>query len=171
MRVGPCGALTQTVPGLAGEVGCVRGQALPSMEGAAGLSRRIFPKRKRPSGTLWGIPFSNSSSLLSTQLPAQCSCRGVGAIKPRSEALGRECTPRGSLRPQAVTGSMRTSPPGRRWGGPETTGTRESVNQERPCTHTYSQEEGECLNLWVWGLLESWDEGCLSAGWDGEELG
>ena len=29
LRVGPCGALTRTVPSLAGEVGCVRGQALP----------------------------------------------------------------------------------------------------------------------------------------------
>ena len=26
----------------------------PSLYGAAGLSRRIFPKRKRPSGALWG---------------------------------------------------------------------------------------------------------------------
>ena len=43
-------------PGLAGEMGCVRGQALPCREGAPGLSRRIFPKRKRPSGALWGIP-------------------------------------------------------------------------------------------------------------------
>ena len=28
LRVGPSQALTQTLPGLAGEVGCVRGQAL-----------------------------------------------------------------------------------------------------------------------------------------------
>ena len=32
LRVGPCGVLTQTVTSLAGEVGCVRGQALPCME-------------------------------------------------------------------------------------------------------------------------------------------
>ena len=32
LRVGPCGTLTRTVPGLAREVGCVRGQALPCME-------------------------------------------------------------------------------------------------------------------------------------------
>ena len=61
LRVGPCGTLTQTVPGLAGEVGCVRGQALPCMVGAAGLSRRIFPKRKRPSGALWGFPAATAS--------------------------------------------------------------------------------------------------------------
>ena len=44
--------LTGTDPGLAGEVGCVRGQDLPFMEGATGSSRRIFPKKKM---TLWGI--------------------------------------------------------------------------------------------------------------------
>ena len=56
LRVGLYETLTWTVPGLAGEVGCVREQALHSMEGASGLSRRIFSKRKRPSGSLWGIP-------------------------------------------------------------------------------------------------------------------
>ena len=34
----------------------MRGQTLPCMEGVTGLSRRIFPKGKRPSGALWGIP-------------------------------------------------------------------------------------------------------------------
>ena len=46
----------RTVPGLAGEVGCVRGQALPCTEGATGLSRSIFPKRKRPWGVRFRIP-------------------------------------------------------------------------------------------------------------------
>ena len=32
LRAGLCGALAQTVPALAGEVGCVRGQALPCTE-------------------------------------------------------------------------------------------------------------------------------------------
>ena len=32
LRVGLCGDLTLTVPSLAGEVGSVRGQALPCME-------------------------------------------------------------------------------------------------------------------------------------------
>ena len=49
--MGLCVILAWTVPGLAGEVGCVRGQALPCMEGATGSSRRIFPKKKK---TLWG---------------------------------------------------------------------------------------------------------------------
>ena len=40
-----------TAPRLAGEVGYVRGQALPCKEGATGLSRRIFRKKKK---TLWG---------------------------------------------------------------------------------------------------------------------
>ena len=66
LTVGLCGTLTWTVPGLAGEVGCVRGQALPSMEGATELSRRIFPKRKKPSGNYGEFPCSNSSSLLRT---------------------------------------------------------------------------------------------------------
>ena len=42
--------LTWTAPGLAGEVGCVRGQALPYTQGATELSRRIFPQKKK---TLW----------------------------------------------------------------------------------------------------------------------
>ena len=54
---------------------------------------------------------------------------------------------------------------------PETRGTRESANQGRPHMHTHSPEESECLNLWVWGPLESWARGCPSAGQDGEELG
>ena len=56
LKVGMCETLTRTVLSLAGKVGCVRGQALPYMEGATRLSRGIFPKRKRPLGVLWGIP-------------------------------------------------------------------------------------------------------------------
>ena len=51
--------------------------------------------------------------------------------------------------------------------GPETTGTGESAQDGTP----HSPEEGECLNLWVQGALESWAGGCPSAGWDREELG
>ena len=96
-------------------------------------------------------------------------------------------TPRADLRKQAPTGEFAHRPGSVCIsGGPkttgtdwevcnlerhETTGTGESANQGRPHKNTHSPEEGECLNLWVWGLLESWDEGCLSAGWDGEELG
>ena len=53
---------------------------------------------------------------------------------------------------------------------PKTTGTRESVNHRRPHMH-HSPEEGECLNRGVWGVLQSWARGCLSADPDGEELG
>ena len=57
MKVGPLGTLTQTAPGLAGEVGCVRGQALPCTEGATGVSRRIFPQKKKTlRGTLGNSP-------------------------------------------------------------------------------------------------------------------
>ena len=46
-----CAIQTQTAPGLAGDRGCMRGQALPCTEGATGSSRRIFPQKKK---TLWG---------------------------------------------------------------------------------------------------------------------
>ena len=38
------------------------------------------------------------------------------------------------------------------------------------CTRTHSPEEGECLNQWVLGLLESLARGCPSAGLDEEGL-
>ena len=56
LKVGLRAILTQTAQGLAGEVGCVRGQALPCMEGATRLSRKIFPKKKKTLGAIWGIP-------------------------------------------------------------------------------------------------------------------
>ena len=34
----------------------MRGQALPCMEGATRLSRKIFPKKKKTLGAIWGIP-------------------------------------------------------------------------------------------------------------------
>ena len=51
VKVGPPAIMTQTAPGLAGDMGCVREQALPCTEGARGSNRRIFPKKKK---TLWG---------------------------------------------------------------------------------------------------------------------
>ena len=54
LKVGPFVALTQTAPSLAGEVGCVRGQALPCMEGVTGVRRRIFPKKKKTLGSTLG---------------------------------------------------------------------------------------------------------------------
>ena len=118
LRVGPCSALTWTVPGLAGQVGCVRGQAIPCMEGAAGLSRRIFPKRKRPSGTLWGIPPQQqlqSPFRLAACLVFPRRCGGVSSPNPKHGMVG---------------GGMHTS------GGPETTGTDQGVyTPTRECTH------------------------------------
>ena len=42
----------------------------------------------------------------------------------------------------------------------ETTGTKESENQGRPPAYTHRLEEAECLA-----------RGCLSTGWDREEIG
>ena len=101
LRVGPCGALTRTAPGLAGEVGCVRGQAPPYMERATGLSRRIFSKRKRPLGAVWEIILKQQ--LQSPLHPAAwCSQAGMwGSSNPNLKHQG-ECAPGGSgLRPQA----------------------------------------------------------------------
>ena len=58
---------------LAGEVGCVR--TGPSLYGAAGLSRRIFPKRKRPLGALWGTLLQQARQVRAWG----CSCPGPRA--------------------------------------------------------------------------------------------
>ena len=140
LRVGPFGALTWTVPGLAGEVGCVRGQALPPMEWQdwGGFSQ----KEKDPWG-LFGEFCSNSSNLLSTQQPgAPVGLCGAGSknLKPGGQLEG-ECTPPVVLRPWVPTGS-----------------------QKALCVHTHRPEEGDRLNLWVRGPLESWTGGCPRAG-------
>ena len=110
----------------------------PSLNGAAGLSRRIFSKRKRPWGAVWGI-------LLQQQLQsplyqaAQLSRRGVGGISPHPKH--RESATQRDLRPQAPR--------------------RMQIKEGSACTH--SQEEGECLNLWAqatgelgWRLPQCW---------------
>ena len=144
LRVGPCGALTWTVPGLAGEVGCVRGQALPCIEQqdwAGGFSQ----KEKDPGGTLGNSP----AAAVPVSSPPSCLSKwGCGGHQPTSKAWG-ECKSE----------------------GPETTGTEDSANQGRPHARTHSPQEGECLNMWVQGTLESWARGCSSVSWDGEELG
>ena len=56
LRVGPCGTLTQRVPSLAGEVGCVRGQALPCMEGHSIEQEDFLKKKKTLRGTLGNTP-------------------------------------------------------------------------------------------------------------------
>ena len=62
LRVGPCWALMRTVPGLEDSPrsspsrrGGLWERTGPPLYRVAGLSRRIFLKRKRPSGALWGI--------------------------------------------------------------------------------------------------------------------
>ena len=73
--------MTQTAPGLAGEVGCVRGQALPCTEEATGLSRRIFPKEKDPPGH-FGDPLKQqlqSPLHPATRPETVCIDRGVSA--------------------------------------------------------------------------------------------
>ena len=97
LKVGPCGTLDRTVPGLPGEVGCVRGQALSCMERAAELGRMILPKRKRPSGALWGIPLQQqlqSPLHPATHLSGECAHR-LGSVFTSSWK---------ELRPQAPTG-------------------------------------------------------------------
>ena len=99
LRVEPCGALTWTVPGLAGEVGCVRGQALPGTEEATGLSRRIFPKRKRPWEALWGILLQQqlqSPLHLATRPPVQGGCTSTGECTHPLETM---CTHQGLSTP------------------------------------------------------------------------
>ena len=56
LTVGPCGTLTQTVPGLTREVGCVRGQALPCMEGHSIEQEDFLKKKKTLRGTLGNSP-------------------------------------------------------------------------------------------------------------------
>ena len=136
LRVGLCGALTWTVPGLAGEVGCVRGQAFPCMEGAAGFS----PKEKDPQGHFREFFCSHSSSLLPTRQP--CAPTGMqGILSPNPKHGGRVHT---TPRPQAPTGESTTQRDLR----PQALG-RVRIKEGPVRAHTHSLEEGECLNLWV----------------------
>ena len=120
------------------------------MYGAAGLSRRIFSKRKRHLGAVWGILLQQH---LQSPLhwAAQSARRGVGGIKPKYQAPGRVHTSEG--RQEHIQGI------------------RESAHHRRPCVHIHNPEEGECLNLWVQGLLESWAGGCPSAGLEKRRAG
>ena len=110
LRVGPCGALTWTVPGLAGEVGCVRGQALPCIEQqdwAGGFSQ----KEKDPGGTLGNSP----AAAVPVSSPPSClvllqgcgrygqilSNRGRVHTTPRPQAPTRESATQRDVRPNA----------------------------------------------------------------------
>ena len=55
----------------------------PSLYGVAGLSRRIFPKRKRPLEALWGTLLQQQLQS-ALHLAAQNSRRAVGDIEPKS---------------------------------------------------------------------------------------
>ena len=158
LRVWPCGALTRTVPGLDGEAGCVRGQTLPCTEGAR--EGRIeqedsLKKKKTLGGTLGNSPAATAPvSSPPGHLPFwECAHRP-----------GSVCTHWSLYAPTWECPHLISE-------GAETTGTGESANQGRPRAHTQSPEEGECLNLWVWGPLESWAGGCPTADRDREELG
>ena len=136
LRVGPFQAMTQTVSGLAGEVGCVRGQALPCMEGATGLSRRIFPKKKK---TLWGTLGNSPAATSPVSSPphhplGDCAhlilegAESTGTTRREGSQLPGVCLPTGE-------GLHLISE------GTETTRTRESANQGRLCMHTHSLEK------------------------------
>ena len=95
------------IPGLAGEVGYVSEKALPCTERTAGLSKRIFPKRKRPSGALWGIPLQQQ--LQSPLHPVQGVCTSTGeCLHLTSEGTETTDTNRGSAPPTRDC----THPPG-----------------------------------------------------------
>ena len=154
LRIGPYEVLTMAVSGLAGEVGCVRGQALPCTEGAAGLSRRIFSKRKRPSGSLWGILLQQQlRSVFSPPghlaLPWGCGGHWAQILNTRGRVhtwdhrhrlgsmgtLGRPCTT--TLKGESAT---------QRNVRPQALG-RVQIKEGPTHGHTHSPEEGEWLNL------------------------
>ena len=123
-------------PGLAGEVGCVRGQALPCMVGATGLSRRIFPKKKK---TLWGTLGNSPAATSPVSYPphhpvGDCAhlilegAESTGTTRREGSQLPGVCLPTGE-------GLHLISE------GTETTRTRESANQGRLCMHTHSLEK------------------------------
>ena len=130
MKVGPRAILTRKAHSLAGEVGCLREQALPCMEGATGLSRRIFPKKKK---TLWGTLGSSPAATAPVSSPphhplGDCAhlisegAETTGTTRGRVPS-NRECayppgSPRNSsrreLRLQASPGEGSQSPGGAR---------------------------------------------------------
>ena len=112
LRVGPCGTLTQRVPSLAGEVGCVRGQALPCMEGHSIEQEDFLKKKKTLRGTL-----GNSTAATAPVSSPPSHPPIQGACAPTRECLHLISE------------------------GAETTGTRESANQRRLYMHTHSPEK------------------------------
>ena len=121
--------LTRTAPGLAGEVGCVRGQALPCTEGATGSSRRIFPKKKK---TLWGTLGNSPAATAPVSSPPHHPSRNCAhLISEGAETAG---TTQGRVPSEWECLHLNSA-------GTETTGTRESANQRRLYMHTHSPEK------------------------------
>ena len=128
MKVGPRAILTRTAPGLAGEVGCVRGQALPCMEEATGPSRRIFPKRKE---TLCGTLGNSPAATVPVSSPPHHPSGGcMHLISEGPETTG---TTQGRVPSEWECLHLISE-------GTETKGKRESANQGRLCTHIHSPE-------------------------------
>ena len=118
LRVGLCGALTRTAPGLAGEVGCVRAQALPCTE------QKDFLKKKETVGGSLG----NSAAAAPVSSPPGCppspprGLCGASSPNPKHRAGGSAhlgepeitgtyqgvYTPWADPRPQAPTGESAT---------------------------------------------------------------
>ena len=122
--------LTWTAPGLAGEVGCVRGQALPCKERATGSSRRIFPKKKQ---TLWGILGNSPAATAPVSSPPHHPSGDCALlISEGAETTGTTwCRVPSEWECLHLSYSEVT----------ETTGTRESANQGRLCTNTHIPEK------------------------------
>ena len=118
-----------------------------SLYRAAGLSRRIFSKRKRYSWAVWGILLQQ---LLQSPLhsAAPYTWEGVcvgGGHRGQIPRTGEEYAP---WRASRHTFEASVTVP----------------HHRRPHAPIHSPEVGECLNLWVPGFLESWAGGCLSPG-------
>ena len=134
--MGLCVILAWTVPGLAEEVGCVRGQALPCKEGATGSSRRIFPKKKK---TLWGTLGNSPAATAPGSSPpnhlwGDCAHLTWEGAETTGTTWGRVSIHRGGCPSTRHCLHLISE-------GAETTGTRESVHQGRVHMHTHSREE------------------------------
>ena len=92
LRVGPYWALTRIVPGLVGEVGCGRGQALVwrgRLEQEEFLKKKKCKKRHSATGE---FPYSSRFGLLPTQPRSAPHSGTEGPSEPTPEAPGKVCT-------------------------------------------------------------------------------
>ena len=121
LKVGLHAILTRTAPCLAGEVGCVGGQALPCLEGATGPSRRIFSEKKK---NLWGTVGNSLAEPAPVSSPPHHLSRDcVHLISEGAETTGttrgrvpnnKECAypPPGSARTSSQRELRLQAPPG-----------------------------------------------------------